>query len=136
MILLSAGDLASKYVQPAVDSTVGCYEHCIRGSIYFVGQSRGLLRSESPSGPNESLPLEKGKALLEEYKEKISLTMKLDLPMELSRIVRDYIGPPPVFIVEPNDLILDMFCSVLSPCSTFLLRRRKNQDTMPLCDAK
>lgn len=66
--------------------------------------------------------------------QRISLTMELNIPMELSRIVREYLEPPPVQFIEPNDLILDIiscFSGSTVP-SIIFARRRQKKDPPPL----
>lgn len=81
----------------------------IDGFLYTVGQDRVFPLLPSPSSvPLEtlSLPVEEGKKLLNQYKNEISMTLRLKLPIDVCRLVQDFIGSPPVLIVERGDLLL------------------------------
>jgi hypothetical protein len=77
-------------------------------SLYTVGH-HGAIPFPSKMFPDDGLVLParvSGQRLLDHYKYGISVTMHLNLPVELGRLVRDFIGPPPVLMVEPGDLVL------------------------------
>lgn len=71
----------------------------------------------------KSINAKEGKKLLQQYKKETSMTLHLKLPIDVCRLVQDFIGSPPVLIVErQGDLLLQL------ACQTALARRRVPHD--------
>jgi len=69
---------------------------------------------------------QEGQKLLDVFNEAISWAVQLDLPVEVSALVREFIGPPTVLFVESGDVWLELWGGLCwSPaCGTMLARRR------------